>query len=346
VSLQAADLLGRIGVIANPAAGRGGPLLDDVLRRAFQLLSGLEVVVVGGTVEASAARIVGTHCDTLPQGSSPGELAGDLARRHLDAGATTLIGIGGDGTLRDIADALSASGTRARLFGIGVGSSNVGPLVSARPENLERVLEGPLREVPIHAVGSSVDEVPVGSAFNDVVLANTYFGTREGRRLDLDAVASLSGEDRPAVPRSVCGESVWIAKNGRRLLGGREVGGGQIVVSPLNDVGICAGKAVSGFLCWGPYVGCHGLLAASSTVLIRTQLARSDLLDAEPLRLYHVGFAVGDRVEVGGLNEGAVVIDGSPRRCIDSDSRIGFSLLAGAVRTLRAAHAAGEQCHS
>jgi hypothetical protein len=338
VSLPSVVLLGKIGLIANPNAGRGGGLLDDALTGFFRALRGESVTVVDGTIEASVGRDVGACCERLSRDAGGGRHACDLARHLVDAGVSTIVGIGGDGTLRDIADVLIESGANVRLFGVGVGSSNVGPLVSASAEDVEAVLQGVLRDVPVHAVEVSVDDDRVGTAFNDVVLANTYFGTRDGRRVDLDAAAWLDGEDRFAAPCSVCGGSVWVSKNGRLLLGGDEIAGGQIVVSPLNDVETCAGKAVSGFLCWGPYVGCHGLLTAASTVLIRTQLARADLVDAEPLRLCHVGFAPDDVVEVGGLNDGGVVVvDGSPSRRIGPGSRIRFRLLANAVTALRSA---------
>jgi hypothetical protein len=142
--------------------------------------------------------------------------------------------------------------------------------------------------------------------------------------------------DRTAEPASVCGAETWIAKNGRRLLVDEGMAGGQVVASPLNDVDECRGKAVSGFLSWGPYVGCRGVVAVASTLMIRTRLSRADLLAAEPLRLFHLGLAPGDVVEVGGLPAGAVaVVDGTPVAATGPHQILSFQVIEGAVVVLR-----------
>ncbi|MGD9676710.1 MAG: hypothetical protein AB7V19_08500, partial [Candidatus Bipolaricaulia bacterium] len=211
-----------------------------------------------------------------------------------------------------------------------------GPLVSVEAPDVERLFDAEIVGRRIHALAVSADGEPVGLAFHDVVFANTYFGTRDGARIDLDAAAALRGEDRPAEPRSVCGPGAWVAKNGRCLLSAGDVEGGQILASPLNDVDSSRGRAVGGFLSWGPYLGCHGLLAVASAVLIRTHITGEDRQRVEPLRLWHVGFSPEDIVEIGGLEEGAVVVDGTPKRRLEAAVPVALRLREDAVTVLRA----------
>ncbi len=327
----------RVGLIANPSAGKGADRLDAALASLVGCLRGAEMAAVDRTREALAAKASGGSC-VLVRG---GGRAGEAAERLLDLGVDVVVGVGGDGTLRDIAEVVVRRESEARLIGIGVGSSNVGALVSSAADGAERLFDSDVGETRVHALGVSVAGEPIGLAFHDVAFANTYFGTRDRKRMDLDAVAALRGKDRPAEPRSVCGRGSWVAKNGRRVLEAVEIEGGQVVASPLNDVDSCRGRAVGGFLCWGPYLGCRGLLAVASAVMIRTRLEREDLEAAEPLRLWHVGFSPHDVVEVGGMDGGAVVVDGTPKHELDPSVAVALTLRENVVTVLRAGNPPG-----
>ncbi len=329
--------LGRVGVVANPYAGAGSGALRDVLGRLFARLEGADLVLNDGTFEAETAEACRLACTKV---RGPIGDARRMAEALLDAGVDTVVGVGGDGTLGEIAAALAARESKAPLLGIGVGSSNVGPLVATASAGLDAFLDAPWSETGVHAVDVRLNGEAVGVSFHDVTPANTYFGTRDGRRVDLDGAAALRGIDRQGVPRSVCVAGTWIAKNGRRLLADVSLAGGQVVGSPLNDVEECRGKAVGGFLCWGPYLGSRALVAVASEVMIRTHLTPSDLAAAEPLRLFHIGLALGDVVELGGLPEKAVVVvDGTPRCAAGPDKVLSLRAMENAVVALRAATA-------
>jgi len=329
------ERLGRIGVIANPCAGAGPDVLRSLLTRLLPVLRESDVVLSAGTFEAAAADAFGLPCRKV---RGPVGDAGGLTRGLLEAGVDTVIGVGGDGTLGDIGSVLSSAGSVARLIGVGVGSSNVGPLVGTTAAELEGFFASPWMDVPVHALEVGVDGAQVGLSFHDAVVANTFFGTRGGRRVDLDAAGAFCGEDRVAHPLSVCGQETWIAKNGRRLLAGAQLEGGQIVASPLNDTDSCRGMAASGFLCWGPYVGCLGIVAAASALLIRTQVGRGDLEAVEPLRIFHLGLAPDDVVEMGGFRTGAaLVVDGTPRCAATPSMTVSLSTVEGAVVSIRRA---------
>jgi hypothetical protein len=327
--------LGRVGVIANPCAGAGPDVLRGLLARLLPSLPGADVILAANTFEAAAADACGLECRKV---RGPVGDAGGLTRELLEAGVDTVIGVGGDGTLGDIGSVLASAGSVVRLLGVGVGSSNVGPLVGTTAAELDGFLASPWTDVPVHALDVRCDGAKVGLAFHDATVANTFFGTRDGLRVDLDAAAALRGEDRVADPSSACGQATWIAKNGQRRLAGAQLEGGQIVASPLNDTDACRGKVVSGFLCWGPYVGCLGIVAAASALMIRTRLGRSDLEAAEPLRLFHLGLAPDDVVEMGGFRLGcALVVDGTPRCATSPVTTVSLRTVERAVVSIRRA---------
>ena len=330
-------LQARIGVVANPHAGHGEQTIVDVVRRLFTRLADERFVLIDGTFEAKIAAELGIRAD-LVTGWMPELDSRGAASLLLQAGAAGLVGVGGDGTLRDIASALCADGNSAWLLGVGVGSANVGPLVSVRGSSLNALLLDRLTEVTVHGVEAFSSGGSLGVAFNDVAFANSFFGTREGRRVDLDAAEALAGNDRAAVPVSVCGADTWIAKNGRKMVDGRNDAVAQIIASPVNYPGDYAGMAVSGLMCWGPYVGQHAVLTAASTVMIRSRLTSDDIVAVEPLRLTQISFGETDLIEVGGLKNGAVlVLDGTPTRRLHPTDVTALRVRIDAVRTLRVA---------
>ena len=325
----------RVGLTANPRAGRGEVAVASVIRGLFERLAVGRWVLTRGTLEARIAAEFEWDAELVvcEGGDRDARVA---ASALLGAGVEVLIGVGGDGTMCDIAAAMRGGDRSVRLLGVGVGSANVGPLVCVHGREIERLAEEPLRESSVHGIEVRVNGEFVGVAFNDVVFANSFFGTRDGRRIDLDAAASLGGEDRTIEPASVCGPGMWIAKNGRPLVGNEAGEVMQVIASPVNDAAAYAGMAVSGFLCWGPYVGKHAILSAASAVMIRTRLEAADLEEAEPLRLTQIGFGEGDRVDVGGLrDEAVVVLDGNPMRRLVSSDVVSLEAKVDVVRTLR-----------
>ncbi|MEO6223833.1 MAG: diacylglycerol kinase family protein [Vicinamibacterales bacterium] len=94
----------RVCVIVNPAAGRG---------RGAKALT--EVTAAFGAVGISDIRTTRGREDE-----------GDIARRVMDAGATTLVAVGGDGTWGNVANAIltAGAGRQVRLALIAAGTGN------------------------------------------------------------------------------------------------------------------------------------------------------------------------------------------------------------------------------
>lgn len=329
---------GRIGLVVNPNAGCGEKAVSEVVRKLLEILREEQITLIEGTLESLLAADLGVHATLIsPSGYSILE-ASSAALVLLESGVDVLIGIGGDGTLCDIAAAILDTGSAVRLLGIGAGSANVGPLVSLLRRDIEHLSLDSLQEVRIHGIDAYLAGDLVSTAFNDVVFSNTFFGTRDGRRIDLDAAAKLSGADRPAEPKSVCGPNTWIEKNGQRMLTNENDAFMQIIASPLNEGGAYAGKAISGLMCWGPYLGNHCVLAAANTVMVRTQLGLDDLDNAEPLRLSHISFGENDRITIGELLTNAVlVIDGNPTCLLNPSDVVTLRMRLDAIRMLRPA---------
>jgi hypothetical protein len=291
-------------------------------------LRGTPLLVVQGTPVAAIADSLGISVENIESQIGSGFTSVTSAvEAMLDARVESVIGIGGDGTLAAIANTIIDHGSSARLLGIGAGSSNVGPLVTVRGENLERLDLSCLVERPIHGIEVQVNNELVGIAFNDVTLSNLFFGTKDGTRVDLDARAMLNGVRQETQPCSVCGKETRIYKNGTLMIDMQDTPIGQIIASPINDPLPYSGKAISGLICWGPYLGKEGVLTAASAILIRTHIDIDTLKMVEPLSLYQVSFDDGDTIEIVGLESGAVVIlDGNPTRALSPDDRVTLRL--------------------
>ena len=331
-----ANTNGRIGFVVNPNAGCGEGKIAEIVRKLLEILRGQQIHLIEGTPESLQANELSVQATVLSPRGGPELQARSAAIQLLQSGVDVLIGIGGDGTLCDVASAILETGAAVQLLGIGAGSANVGPLVSMLGRDIDRLSLDSLHESQIHGIDTYVSENLVGTAFNDVVLSNTYFGTRDGNRIDLDAVARFSGEDRPAEPRSVCGPRTWIDKNNQRMLTNDTGTFEQIIASPINESAVYAGKAISGLMCWGPYLGNHGVLAAASAVMVRTQLGLEDLRAAEPLHLTHISFGKDDQVTIGELLATAVlVIDGNATSLLTPADVVALRIRRNAIRVLR-----------
>lgn len=323
----------RAGLIVHPAAGRGEGAIRDLLSILFSRIELLSLCIVSGTISASVAKEEGMKFTEVDV-----PVTNDFAfieravKAMLAEKVDTLIGVGGDGTLCAIANAVVASGAKARLLGIGAGSSNVGPLVTIRGEDLEGLDLSRLADHLVHGINVRVNGEPMGIAFNDVAFSNIFFGTRDGLRVDLDARAMLTGTKREVQPHSVCGERTRIYKNELVMIDGIDTQMGQIIASPINDPLSYSGKAVSGLMCWGPYLGKEGILSVASAVLIRTHIDPKDIETIEPLIIHQISFGDGDSVEVVGLEgDAALILDGTPTCTLAPSDRVVLSLRRDAL---------------
>lgn len=330
-------VVGKAGLVVNLTAGRGKGFIEELLLQLLPKLESVPTVIAKGTLEAAIAGETKITAEIVDRPDSRGfEYVARLTETVLAQGVDTVVGVGGDGTLCSIANAMIAQGTGAKLLGIGAGSANVGPLITVRSDELDVFEPDKLRERSIYGIGVRVNGKPLSIAFNDIVFSNLFLGTEKGIRVNLDAGAMLKGERKVIQPTSVCGDEIRVYKNGELVFDSRDAKIAQIIVSPINDIVPYRGKATSGLMCWGPYLGSRGILAAASAVLIRTQVTKEELTAIEPLELRHVSFGSEDLVEVTGLKNGAVLIaDGNPTLALSRSDRIGFCLKPSVVQAFR-----------
>jgi predicted polyphosphate/ATP-dependent NAD kinase len=158
-----------IGLVVNPFAGMGGRVglkgtdgLADRARalgaeplapaRATEALAplaghGLRFVTAAGEMGAATLAAAGiADCDCVYEPASPSTAADTRAacRAFLEAGVDLVLFCGGDGTARDVADAV---GTAVPVLGIPAGVKMYSSVFAFDPGSVSRVLlaEGPVR---------------------------------------------------------------------------------------------------------------------------------------------------------------------------------------------------------
>ncbi|MFB9661187.1 diacylglycerol/lipid kinase family protein [Glycomyces mayteni] len=106
-----------------------------------------------------------TWHETSPD--DPGRGAADEA---LEAGAEVVVAAGGDGTVRAVAERLAASGAKAELGIVPMGTGNLlarnlGVPLNSLPKAMERAFEGRAKDIDLGWVEAEVDGESVRSAF-------------------------------------------------------------------------------------------------------------------------------------------------------------------------------------
>ena len=192
-----------IFVIANPAAGggRGAKVLADVVRAT----SGRKNVVVRVTRDAGDETT--------------------LAQRALDAGASALIAVGGDGTWSKVAAALLQSGRRPPMALIAAGTGNdFAKTVGAPARDIARTLAlldaGGTRRVDVGTVEGKFFLVCCGFGFDTAVLERmrSVRGLRGSARYFYAALRELRSYDGLDVSLSPAGHSNGAGDAAERLL--------------------------------------------------------------------------------------------------------------------------------
>jgi diacylglycerol kinase (ATP) len=155
---------GDVCVIVNPASGRGrGAQTLPKLREAF------------AAVGVSDIRVTAAQHDEAA-----------FARRAIADGRTTIVAVGGDGTISNIANAIIASGSDARLGMIAAGTGN----------DFYKTVGAPARDIPATAqlaVDGPDLRVDVGRIEDKHFLNVTGFGFDMAVLEDVQTIGWLSG---------------------------------------------------------------------------------------------------------------------------------------------------------
>ena len=295
----------RIGVLVNPSAGHGHRA-QAVIARLEAAWQGHELLAMAGPAGPCFQR---ARLLPEPTGGYVDRLFQSVAAL-LTGGAELMVTLGGDGTAAYAAEALGAARKRVPLLGIGLGTANVGPIVTLGGDEPIPAVEE-LVFVPGDGIAVLTGDRRIAAGYNDVVLGNTYLATVNGSTVTADGQALLKeGWVVPAKPLvNVLGPAARITKNGRPLPVSLPAVG-QAIAAPLAQDRLY-GRAVHGIYCYAPDSPCQGALTLSARPLVSYEPDERgfDAFAPEERLL----FSAADEIAITGLDGSVLAVcDGNP----------------------------------
>ena len=295
----------RIGVLVNPSAGHGQKA-RAVISRLEESWQGHELLAMAGP---SAPCFTRATLLPEPDGGYVEKLFGSV-RTLLDAGAQMIVTLGGDGTAAYAAEALGDARRTVPLLGIGLGTANVGPIVTLSGDDPIPPVEA-LAFVPGDGVAVYSGGRRIAAGYNDVVLGNTYLATVDGETVTADGQTLLT-EGRVVRGRpleNVFGPGTRVTKNGRPLPVSFPAVG-QAIAAPLSQDRLY-GRAVHGIYCYAPDSPTQGALTLSARPLVSYEPDERgyDAFAPEERLL----FSAADEIAITGLDPSILAVcDGNP----------------------------------
>lgn len=329
----------RLGLIVNPRAGRGTAANLRVARNVVDALQPVEVVTGPSQLGAEALRgWNGVVVECLAGAAAGREQTQTLAREIVGQGVDALIVVGGDGALADVALAYLELSSPPPLVGVGVGSTNVGRLITCRADSVTALDVSRLQPQAMDGVLAYCNGELLGLGFNDGVIGFTVVGTIDGRIRDLDAAERLNGRNVPGAPRSIGTPGTRVRRMGAG--GSKPIAEGEAVGTVI--VGFAErrffGKAVTGGVCLAAFVGLPAGCLVADQPLVQVEITPESVMNRPPLASRYVSLDEGTRVEVEGVREGAALCaDGNPLRLLGEDDCAQFAIRRAAVTVLRLA---------
>ncbi len=333
--------LGTLGLIVNRLAGSG--VGRSTVEMALKALGATRVIT--GPGDMGAALIDPTHWAVeviaVPDHGGAAQTMA-LSRGMADREVAVIVAIGGDGTLADVAAGIVGRPDAPAVCGIGSGSVSAGQLVTCTIADLGQLDRRRLEPRPTPALVAT-HRGKSAFAFNDVILGTTLVGTFEGRLRDLDAVAYLEGQRRPGRPRTIGQAGTVVTRTGGPgeldaeaagmvITRGRLVGG--VVVGFTSPAYV--GKAVTGGVCLGSWVGWPAGCVVSDVPLARAELSSASVAVMRPVRSAYASLDVGYRLVIEGVRSNTVLLaDGNPLAVLQQRDRVEVTVRPEALRVLR-----------
>ena len=196
------------------------------------------------------------------------------------------------------------------LLGIGLGTANVGPIVTLSGDDPIPPVEA-LAFVPGDGVAVYSCDRRIAAGYNDVVLGNTYLATVDGETVTADGQTLLT-EGRVVRGRpleNVFGPHTRVTKNGRHLPVSLPAVG-QAIAAPLVQDRLY-GRAVHGIYCYAPDSPTQGALTLSARPLVSYEPDERgyDAFAPEERLL----FSAADEIAITGLDPSILAVcDGNP----------------------------------
>lgn len=331
-----ADEWRRVGLIVNPAAGSGIDVALQSARQAVVSLGAETVCTAEGPAGADAlsgwpGKIIAHY-----SGAKGREQTRALARWLVDQRVRVVVVVGGDGTLADVAQVFIASGCRTPVLGIGAGSTNVGCLITCRTSEASKLHSETLESWDVNCLIATVNDSPLGYAFNDVVIGHTIVGTMDGRLRDIDAAEHMRGTVTAGKPRSIATTETRVLRRDRD--GDTLVAEGKSVATVVAGFAEPAflGKAITGGVCLASFTGLPAGCLVSSFPLVQVEIGAPALLKMPPIVSSYVTLSEETSIVVENVEDSAVLcVDGNPLRRLNEADRVVISVHKGAVQGIR-----------
>ena len=312
----------RVGLIINATAGRHSAHCFQAASQALDALNVRQVITGPGSMGENAITDTGLDveiCDISP--ATGREATKALARTLADLKLDTVIVVGGDGTMADVAGVFMDAPHQPHILGIGAGSTNAGTLITCIADEAQQLNTNSLLLQSLNTLVVSIDDVPSAIAFNDCVFSTTVVGTLDGQLMDIDAAALLEERCEPGQPECIGSEDTLIqitsADHCDNLSGNQIIG--TIIIGFAEQA--FRAKAVTGGICLATQVGLPaGCLVADRPIAYlgaTTESLRSD----GPLHTTFMGMDADSKVMVSGVRPGTVICaDGNPVALLNETS--------------------------
>lgn len=309
----------KLGLVVNPRAGRGAETNARIARQLIETLQPETTFVGAGEMGADA--LAGLGVESLDYAPAQGRARTPaLVAQMLARGAEMIAVVGGDGTMADVAFALYRAASRVPILGVGVGSANVGGLVTLRGNEIARLTHAQLELRTLDALIAGANGETLGIAFNDVVISTTVLATINDQLTEVQVAPKIAGENIP-------GKSETIFTDVTRVW--RESPNGITEIARGSQVGtlLCGfpdsrffGKAIAGQVCLAAYLDLPAGCLVGSQPLVRMIADAAELMRDEPFVSRYASFDENSAIHATGLRDGvALCADGNPLKILSRD---------------------------
>ena len=302
-----------LGIIVNPKAGAGKAANKKIEALAIEKFS---------------------YCDII-RSDPVGRIGTMRIAAQLASNVDAILVIGGDGTMSDVAYSLFISECTTPILGIGAGSTNAGPLITAKAKEIDQLDPHALFIRDVGGILAFRNGEQTGLGFNDIVFADTILTTLKGKVVQVSSAQFMKGEKISAPPSraGTTRSNVSIKRKGKtKLIHQGEFG--QMFASPLEERYL--GKGLAGGTSLAAALGLPAGIAITSEPLINYSIQQEEFLEIEPIVTRTASFREGDEVMVRGLSKGTCMnIDGNPLAILKLDDEVSLRYIPCAARVLK-----------
>jgi hypothetical protein len=327
-----------ICLVINPRAGKGFLESAAAAREIVKAFQPARVFTGPGELgEYALHGLDSIEVIVLQTSREPGrDQTQGLTRQFVNESSSAIIAVGGDGTLADVACVLIEQKSEIPLFGVGVGSTNAGSLISCRISDLAQFCIEDLQIRKIKALVAYDSNGLLGIGFNDCVLGFTIVGTRNGKICDLDASERMAGKFCAGQPRSIASAKTLVIRSGPD--GNQEIAQGKNVATVV--IGFAEqnffAKAITGGVCLASLVQAPAGCLTSNVPLVRIGIDRQELMAMPPISCSFIPFDGSHRIIVSDVKKDTVLsVDGNPLKRLEPSDVVEFGIITDAVNSLQ-----------